>query len=68
MRGFVFRSETQAEKESGNVKGTGLVNIGNDRSITYVDASTAVHTSFNGFLDHIFSSVKFIFTAFLYLV
>ena len=53
VRGFVFRSETQAEKESGNVKGTGLVNIGNDRSITYVNASTAVHTSFNGFLDHI---------------
>ena len=53
VRGFVFRSETETEKNNGGVKGTGLINIGNDRSITYVNSTTPVHTSFNGYLDHI---------------
>ena len=53
VRGFVFRSETKTEKDNGGVKGTGLINIGNDRSITYVNKDTPVHTSFNGHLDHI---------------
>ena len=53
VRGFVFRSETETEKNNGGVKGTGLINIGNDRSITYVNSTTPVHTSFNGYLDHV---------------
>ncbi len=52
VRGFVFRTETESEKKNGGVKGTGLINVGNDRSIT-VASATEVHSSFNGYLDHI---------------
>jgi len=52
VRGFVFRTETESEKKNGGVKGTGLINVGNDRSIT-VTSATEVHSSFNGYLDHI---------------
>ena len=52
VRGFVYRSETDEDASKGGVIGTGLINIGNDRSIAR-DGTTEVHTSFNGYLDHV---------------
>lgn len=49
VRGFVFRSGSQVS--------SGLINIGNDRAIRVSSASSGttakLHSSFNGYLDHI---------------
>jgi predicted phage tail protein len=59
VRGFVFRS--------GNQAGAGLINIGNDRAIrqSSVGSGTTakLHSSFNGYLDHIHVIRKCKYTA-----
>lgn len=49
VRGFVYRSGTE--------KDAGLIEVGNDRSLR-VDGATAIHSSFNGYLDVINISRK----------
>ena len=53
VRGFVYRSGTQ--------KDSGLIEIGNDRSLRLNSSGTPIHSSFNGYLDmvHVIRRCKY---------